>query len=62
MYATPKSCDNNQKNIIAVDLAKDQHYVLTPKLALQATPTLFEPKTIQSAIIPNTFTAQDSGN
>ena len=58
-YSTPISSGNNPQNVIAIDLDNDEHYELTPKLVLPATPTLFEPKEVQSAISPNTFTAQD---
>ena len=35
--------------------------MLTPKRVLEATPILFELKQLQSAINPNTFTAQEAG-
>ena len=43
-YATPISCKNNPKNVIALDPDNDESYVLTPRPVLRATPTLFEPK------------------
>ena len=60
-YATPISCDNNPQNVIALDPDLDEHYVLTPKPVLRANPKLFKPNQIQTAISPNTFTAQDAG-
>ena len=53
------SCDkNNRRNVLALELVADEHYVLTPKPALRATPMLFEPNQIQPAISPQTLTAQ----
>ena len=43
-YATPKSCDNIPENVIAIAPDNYEHYVLTPKPVLRATPTHFEPK------------------
>ena len=60
-YAAPMSCDNSPQNIVALDLDNDEHYVLTPKPVLRASPVLFEPKQVQSDINPNTFTAQEAG-
>ena len=59
--ATPISCDNTPQNVIALDLDTNEHYVLPPERVLRATPMLFEPKQVQSAIIRNTFTAQAAG-
>ena len=39
-----------------------EHYVLKREPVLRATPMLFEPKQVQSAISPNTLTAQAAGN
>ena len=58
-YATPISCNNNPQQVIALDPDNDEQYVRTPKPVLRATPTLFEPKQVQSAIGPYTFTAQE---
>ena len=46
---------------VRIDFVTNEHYVLTPNPVLQATPMLFEPKQIQSATVPNTFTAQEAG-
>ena len=47
--------------MIALDLKTDEHYELTPKPVLRATPTLFEPSHFQFATSPNTFAAQEAG-
>ena len=60
-YVTAIYCDNNPQNIIALDFDKDEHYVLTLRLVLRASPTLFEPEQVQSATSPNAFTAQGAG-
>ena len=60
-YLTPVTCDNNHQNVIALDLDTDEYYVLTSKPVLRSTPMLLEPKQIQSAISPITFTAQEAG-
>ena len=49
------SCDNNPRNFSALDHDEDEQYVLTPKLAVRAAPTLFETKLVQSAISSNIF-------
>ena len=59
--ATPISCDNNPQNSIALALEADEQYVLTLKPVLRATPRVSETKQIQSAVSPNTFTAQEAG-
>ena len=59
-YSTLISWDNNPQKVIALDLDTDEHYLLTPKPLLRAITRLFEPKQIQSAITPNTFTAQEN--
>ena len=59
-YATSISSDNNPHEFIALDLENDEDYILTPKSALQATPTLSEPKEVQSTVT-NTFTAKSAG-
>ena len=61
IYATPISCANNPQNVIALDAETNEHYVLTSKFVLRATPMRFEPKQVQSAISPITFTAEDFG-
>ena len=60
-YASPISCEIIPENVITLDIDSDEQYVLTPKLILPATPSLFDPKQIQSAKIPNTFNAQQAG-
>ena len=61
-YGTPISSKNIPQNVIALDLDDDEHYVLTPKPVLRATPTLFELKQFQPSISPNIFTAQEAGD
>ena len=39
----------------------DQYYVLTPQPLKKDPPLLYEPTQVQTAISPNTFTAQDAG-
>ena len=60
-YATRIPCENNPQNLIALDPDTDQYYVLTPKPIKRDPPLLFEPRQIQTAISPNTFTAQEAG-
>ena len=60
IYGTPKSCDNNPQKVIALDLDGSEHYVLTYKHVLLFTLLLFEPEQVQSAVSPNTFTAQEA--
>ena len=60
-YTTLILCDNIPQNLKALDFDNEEHYVLTPKPVLRATPTLFEPKQIQYATNSNTFTAQEAG-
>ena len=60
-YATPIPCESNPQNIITLDPDTDQYYILTPKPIKNDPPLLFEPKQIQTAISPNTFTAQEAG-
>ena len=60
-YDIPMSCHNNPQNIVSGDLDSDEHFVLTLKPVLRATPMLFEPKQVQSAISPNSFAAQEPG-
>ena len=60
-FATAISCNNNPQNVIALDLYYAERYVLTPKFALRATPTLIELKQLESATSSNTSTAQDAG-
>ena len=45
-YATPISYDKTPQNNKALDLDIDEHYVVTPKPALQAAPTHFETKQV----------------
>ena len=59
-YATPTSFDNNPQKVIALCLDTDEHYLLTPKFVLRVTPMMFQPKQVQSAINPITFTAQEA--
>ena len=60
-YATPIPWENNPKNIIALDPDTDQYYILTPKSIKRDPLFLFESRRFQTAISPNTFTAQDAG-
>ena len=60
-YASPISWDNNPQKVIALDLDTNEHYVLRTKPVLRATPMLFKPKQVQSAVRLNTFTAQEAG-
>ena len=60
-FTTPISGVNTPQKVIALDLDNDERYVLTPKPLLRVAPTLFEPKQVQSAETPNTFTAQEAG-
>ena len=60
-YARPVPCDNNPQIFIALVLLIDEHYVLTLKALLRATPTLREAKHVQSSKNPNIFTAQETG-
>ena len=59
-YATPIYCDKKPQNVLLLHLDNNKRYVLTSKPVLRATPTLFEPKQVQSAVNTNTFTAKDS--
>ena len=49
------------KILIFLDPDTDQYYVLTPRPIKKDPPLLFEPTQIQTAISPNSFTAQDAG-
>ena len=60
-YVTPISCYNNPQNDIALDLDNGKQSVPPLKSLLRATPTLFEPKWVESKKSPNTFTAQEAG-
>ena len=60
-YASPVSCENNPQIVIVTDFDTNEQSVLTPNPALRATPMFFEPKQVQSAIIPFTLTAQEAG-
>ena len=53
--------ETNPQNVIALDPGTDQYYVLTSQLIKKDPPHLFEPTKGQTAISPNTFTAQDAG-
>ena len=61
-YATPLSCDINPHIVIALELGTDEHYVLTFKPVLRATPMLSGPEQAQSAIRQDTFTAEEAEN
>ena len=61
-YATLISPDENPENFSALDPDNDELYVLTHKAELRATPTIFVPKQVQSAIRPFIFSAQEAGN
>ena len=37
-YATPVNCNNNPQEVIALGRDKDEHYLLTPKPVIRATP------------------------
>ena len=60
-YANQIPCENTPQNVISFDPDTDQYYVLTPQPIKKDPPLLFEPSQIQTAISPNTFTAQDAG-
>ena len=60
-YANQIPCENNPQNVISLDPDTDQYYVLTPQPIKKDPPLFFEPTQIQTAISPNTFTAQDAG-
>ena len=60
-YANQIPCENNPQNVISLDPDTDQYYVLTPQPNKKDPPLLFEPTQVQTAISPNTFTAQDAG-
>ena len=60
-YANQIPCENNPQNVISLDPDTDQYYVLTPQPIKKDPPLLFEPTQIQTAISPNTFSAQDAG-
>ena len=60
-YAVPIPCENNLQNIIALDLDTDQYCILILNPIKRYPPLLFESRQIQTAISPNTFTAQDAG-
>ena len=60
-YANQIPCENNPQNVISLDPDTDQYYVLTPQPIKKDPPLLFEPTQIQTAISPNTFTAQEAG-
>ena len=60
-YAAPISCDNNPQDVIALDFEDDEHYNLTPKPVLGATPKLSEPLQVQFAKKLYTFTSQETG-
>ena len=61
-YANQIPCENNPQNVISLDPDTDQYYVLTPQPIKKDPPLLLEPTQIQTAISPNTFTAQDAGS
>ena len=61
-HPTPIPCVINPENIKALDPDTDELSVLTHKRVLGAIPMLFEPKRVQSATSPNTFTAQEAEN
>ena len=60
-YATPISCYNNPQNVMPFDPDNDEHFVLTPKPVIRDTLMLFEPNQVQTAMSPNSFTAQEFG-
>ena len=59
-YANQIPCGNNPQNVISLDPDTYQYYVLTPQPIKKDPPSLFEPTQVQTAISPNTFTAQDT--
>ena len=61
IYASPVSYENNPQNVIVTDLDTNEQSVLTPNPELRATSLFFEPKQVQSAIIPFNLTAQEAG-
>ena len=60
-YANQIPCENKAQNVISLDPDTNQYYVLTLQPIKKDPPLLFEPTQIQTAISPNTFTAQDAG-
>ena len=60
-YAKQIPCENNPQNVVSLDPDTDQYYVLTPQPIKKDPLLLFEPTQVQTAISPNTFTAQDAG-
>ena len=54
-------CENNPQNVVSLDPDTDHYYVLTPQPIKKDPALLFEPTQVQTAISPNTFTAQDAG-
>ena len=62
-YATPITCDNNQKNIIELDPESDDQdfHILGPEPIKRKPPLMFTPSQTKTTIRPNTFTAQDAG-
>ena len=60
-YAIPITCSNFLQKIFALDPDHDWNYELIPKPVLRTTPTLFEPKRVQSTKPAATFTSQEAG-
>ena len=60
-YANRILCENNPQNVLSLGPDIDQYYVLTTQPIKKEPPVLFEPTQDQTAISPNTFTAQDAG-
>ena len=53
--ATFSYCVNSPQNVTTLDFNNDEQYVLFPKTIQGATPTLSEPKLVQSATNPKIF-------
>ena len=60
-YVTPSSCDIIAQNFIALDLGIKKQTVLAFYFVLWATPTVFEPKQVQSAVSQDCLTVQVAG-
>ena len=58
IYTCPLSCDNIPQSSLALKSDNGENCVLIPRLLLRLTPMLFQPKQVQSAKSPNTFTAR----
>ena len=55
-----ENSENNPQSVITLDPDIDQNYVLPPQPNENDPPQRFESTQIQTAIIPNSFTAHDA--